>query len=106
MERTLSILNIPYKSKCEIHNGDLCTDFIIPNFNANENNGKDYMILECDGPSRFSINRPYQRFGESMAFKRILKGLGWHVVSISCHEWWSLFPNDRQSFLENRLKLG
>lgn len=47
------------------------------------------IALEVDGPSHFTINRPWRMMGESLARQRIIAALGWVVVSVPFHEWFS-----------------
>lgn len=44
------------------------------------------MIIECDGPSHYSCNKPFVNTGPTVLRNAILRGLGYDVIVVAHHE--------------------
>lgn len=60
------------------------------------------IAIEVDGPFHFSVNTN-SPLGQTMIRRRLLRAVGWTVISVPYHTWYKLPPEARASYLSRLL---
>ena len=96
--RTLNDLGHPYLLERFVDHG-LGIDIVL------NGPGLEKVAIEADGFRRFTRNAPYRMLGDIAANQRMLTAHGWHVISISKHDWnlYSADSRGRMNFLQSRI---
>ncbi|KAL4427968.1 hypothetical protein ABPG75_002057 [Micractinium tetrahymenae] len=60
------------------------------------------LAIEVDGPFHFSVNTN-SPLGQTMIRRRLLRAVGWTVISVPYHTWYKMPPEARPSYLSRLL---